>query len=36
MADPTQLAQRIIRAYPGRRDEALAVLNGAIGDRLHV
>ncbi|HLT34660.1 MAG TPA: alpha/beta hydrolase [Enhygromyxa sp.] len=30
-----QLAQQLLRNYPGRRDEALAVLNGAIGDRLH-
>lgn len=35
MADPAVLAQRFLRAYPGRRDEALAVVNGAIGDRLH-
>ena len=28
------LAQRLLRAYPGRRDEALAVLNGALGDAL--
>ncbi|PRQ07843.1 esterase/lipase family protein [Enhygromyxa salina] len=34
MADLADLAQRFLRAYPGRRDEALAVLNGAIGDRL--
>jgi pimeloyl-ACP methyl ester carboxylesterase len=35
VADPAELAQRFLRAYPGRRDEALAVINGAIGDRLH-
>ncbi|EDM81459.1 PGAP1-like protein [Plesiocystis pacifica SIR-1] len=28
------LAQRLLRAYPGRRDEALGALNGAVGDRL--
>jgi pimeloyl-ACP methyl ester carboxylesterase len=35
ITDPTELAQRFVQAYPGRRDEALAVINGAIGDRLH-
>jgi triacylglycerol lipase len=35
MADMSKLAQQLLRSYPGRRDEALAVLNGAIGDRLH-
>jgi len=35
VADPAVLAQRFLRAYPGRRDEALAVVNGAFGDRLH-
>jgi pimeloyl-ACP methyl ester carboxylesterase len=34
VADLPDLAQRFLQAYPGRRDEALAVLNGAIGDRL--
>ena len=34
MPDLAELSQRLLRAYPGRRDEALAVLNGAIGDRL--
>ncbi|PRQ04243.1 PGAP1-like protein [Enhygromyxa salina] len=34
MADLLDLAQRFVRAYPDRRDEALAALNGAIGDRL--
>lgn len=34
MADIAGLVQRFIRAYPGRRDEALAVVNGAVGDRL--
>jgi triacylglycerol lipase len=35
MTDVSKLAQQLLRSYPGRRDEALAVLNGAIGDRLH-
>lgn len=35
MADLPALTQQLLRNYPGRRDEALAVLNGAIGDRLH-
>lgn len=34
-SDISLLAQRFVRAYPGHRDEALALLNGAIGDRLH-
>jgi len=34
MVDLAELSQRLLRAYPGRRDEALAVINGAIGDRL--
>lgn len=34
VADIAELAQRLLRAYPGRRDEALAVINGAMGDRL--
>jgi pimeloyl-ACP methyl ester carboxylesterase len=32
--DVTGLARRLIAAAPGRRDDAIAVLNGAIGDRL--
>lgn len=33
--DVSELAQRFLRSYPGHRDEALAVVNGAVGDRLH-
>jgi pimeloyl-ACP methyl ester carboxylesterase len=35
VSDLASVAQLLLRNYPGRRDEALAVLNGAIGDRLH-
>jgi pimeloyl-ACP methyl ester carboxylesterase len=33
--DVSEFAQRFLRSYPGHRDEALAVVNGAVGDRLH-
>jgi triacylglycerol lipase len=33
--DVSELAQRFLREYPGHRDEAIAVVNGAVGDRLH-
>jgi triacylglycerol lipase len=33
--DVSELAQRFLREYPGHRDEAIAVINGAVGDRLH-
>ena len=34
MVELAALSQKLLRQYPGRRDEALAVVNGAIGDRL--
>jgi triacylglycerol lipase len=34
VATLAELTQQLVRNYPGRRDEALAVVNGAIGDRL--
>jgi triacylglycerol lipase len=33
--DVSELAQRFLRSYPGHRDEAIALVNGAVGDRLH-
>jgi triacylglycerol lipase len=33
--DVSEFAQRFLREYPGHRDEAIAVVNGAVGDRLH-
>jgi triacylglycerol lipase len=33
--DVSDVAQRFLRGYPGHRDEAIAVVNGAVGDRLH-
>jgi triacylglycerol lipase len=35
MSDLSKRAQLLLKSYPGRRDEALSVLSGAIGDRLH-